>query len=183
MHFFALETDIEKIKARFLCEGEEQEILTTRYHGLSFLFSSIRELFVTALIFAVGVAAWWFGAPMGYTVLILFAIWFFFVFYNLAKAWIDWRFDFVFITTDKIVVVDQTSIFRHKVNPIHIENVGSVTSETQFWDIFNCGIVRINLKEGEGNEKIILTYVPNAKEVASKVSDVVTRFQKRMHHT
>jgi hypothetical protein len=179
MRFFALETDVEKIKCRFVCQGEENEVLTTRYHGLSFLFASIREFMITLLLFTVGIFAWWLDAPMGYTVMILFLIWFFFVFYNLLKAWIDWRFDFIFITTDKIVIVDQTSIFRQKVNPIHIENIGSVTAETQLWDIFNCGIVQINLKEGEGGHLVILRYVPHAKDVASKISDIVTRYQRK----
>lgn len=179
MRFLALETDIEKIKSRFLCEGEEQEILMTRYHGLSFLFASFREFIMTILIFGVGIIAWWLEAPMVYAVGILFTVWFIFVFYNLLKAWIDWRFDFLFVTTDKVVIVDQTSIIRQKINPIHIENIGSVTSETQFADIFNCGTVEINLKEGEGGDKIILRFVPNAKEVASKISDVVMRYQKK----
>jgi hypothetical protein len=180
MRFLALETDLEKIKCRFICEGEEQEVLMTRYHGLSFLFAALREFIMTIILFAVGIGAWWLQAPMGYTVSILFSIWFFFVFFNLLKAWIDWRFDFLFVTTDKVVIVDQTSIIRQKVNPIHLENIGSVTSETQFGDMFNCGIVQINLKEGEGGYKVVLRYVPNAKEVASQVSDVVTRYQRKV---
>ena len=178
MRILALETDINKIKAQFLCEGEE-EVLMTYYHGASFFFASIQEIFMTGTLFGVGVGAWYIGAPMGLTIGILFAIWFFFVFFSILKAWIDWNFDFIFVTTDKVVIVDQTSIIRQKVNPIHIENVGSVTSETQFGDILRFGIVQINLKEGEGGDKIILKYVPNAKEVASKISDVVTRYQRR----
>lgn len=182
MRFLALETDLEKIKCRFICKGTEEEILMTRYHGLSFMFSSLRELFMTILLFIIGVVAWRFDAPMMYTVSILFIVWFIFVFYNLLKAWIDWRFDFLFVTTDKVVIVDQTSIIRQKINPIHIENVGSVTALTQFADIFNCGIVQINLKEGEGGDRITLRYVPNAKEVASQISAVVTRYQKKRPH-
>lgn len=179
MRFLALETNIEKIKNRFVCKGEEDEILMTRYHGLSFLFASFRELFMTLLLFGVGVLAWWLQAPMTYAVSLLFGIWLVFVFYNLLKAWIDWRFDFLLVTTDKVIVVDQTSIIRCKVKPIHIENIGSVTSETQFADIFNCGIVQIDLKEGEGGDTISLRYVPNAKEVSTKISDVVMRYQKK----
>ena len=75
MRILALETDIEKIKKRFLCEGEK-EVLTTHYHGASFLFASIREFFFTMLLFGIGVAAWFMNAPMGYTVAMLFVVWF-----------------------------------------------------------------------------------------------------------
>ena len=94
------------------------------------------------------------------------------------KAWIDWCFDFIFVTTDRVILVDQTSIIRQKITPLHMENIASVTYETQFWDIFKFGIVDIRLKEGSGDEHRVLRYVPNSKEVASKISDVVTRYQR-----
>lgn len=180
MRILALETDIGKIKKRFLYEGEE-EVLTTHYHGASFLFASIREFFFTILLFGIGVAAWFMNAPMGYTVTMLFVVWFMFVFISLVKAFIDWLFDFIFVTSEKVILVDQTSVIRHKIKPINLENIGGVTAQTQFGDVFRFGIVEINLKEGEGGKTIILRYVPDAREVASKISEVVTKYQ-RMHY-
>ena len=179
MRILALETDIEKIKCRFTCDSSEAEILTTRYHGFSLLFSSIREIFMTIFVFFIGVGAWYLNMPMGMTVSILFGIWFFFVFFNLMKAWIDWCFDFIFVTTDRVILVDQTSIIKQKITPLHMENIASVTYETQFWDVFKFGIVDIRLKEGSGDEHRVLRYVPNSKEVATKISDVVTRYQRK----
>ncbi len=180
MRILALETDIEKIKKRFLCEGES-EVLTTHYHGASFLFASIREFFFTMFLFGIGVAAWFMNAPMGYTVAMLFVVWFVFVFVSLIKAYIDWCFDFIFVTSEKVILVDQTSIIRHKIKPINLENIGGVTAQTQFGDIFRFGIVEIHLKEGEGGETIALRFVPDAREVAAKISEVVTHYQ-RMHY-
>lgn len=180
MRILALETDINKIKHRFLCEGEN-EVLTTRYHGASFLFASIREFLFTMLLFGIGIAAWYMSAPMGYTVAMLFVVWFIFVFVSLIKAYIDWCFDFIFVTTEKVILVDQTSIIRHKIKPINLENIGGVTAQTQFGDVFRFGIVEIHLKEGEGGETLILRYVPDAREVAAKISEVVTHYQ-RMHY-
>ena len=177
MRIFALETDVEKIKNRFVSRGESIMHMT-HYHGASFFFASIREIFVTMILLVIGIVAWFMNAPMGLMVMALILIWVFFVFFSGLKAYIDWCYDLIIVTTDKIILVDQTSIFKQKVNPIHIENVGSVTSLTQFWDIFNFGIVEINLKEGEGGGKIILRYVPGARDTAAKIADSVTNYQR-----
>ncbi len=178
MRIFALETDTEKLKKRFLSEGE-QEVLMTYYHGLSFFFASLREMILTVLLVGAGVVAVMFSAPLGWTVGILFLLWFVFVFFNLLKAYIDWAYDFILVTSDKIIFVDQTSIFRQEIKPLNLENVGGVSTKTQFWDIFPFGIVSVHLKEGLGGDRIIKRYVPRAQEVAARISEVVTRYQRR----
>lgn len=177
MRILALETDTEKLKCQCLSEGEEV-ILMTYYHGLSFLFASLREIFMTFALFGVGFASWYFGAPMLWVSLILIVLWFGFVFFNLLKAWIDWRYDFILVTTDKLVLVDQTSIFHQKINPIHLENIGSIASETQYMNMLGFGKIIVNLKEGEGGQSICLRYVPNADQVATKISQTVTYYQR-----
>lgn len=177
MKIFALETDTEKLKRQCMSDGE-QEVLMTYYHALSFLFASIREIFVTITIFLVGIAFWYFKAPMLWVTIILFFVWFFFVFFNLMKAWIDWRYDFILVTTDKLILVDQTSIFHQKINPIHLENIGSISAETQYMNLFGFGKIVVNLKEGEGGQSITLTFVPNADQVAAKISQTVTYYQR-----
>ncbi len=177
MRIFALETNVGKLKKKFMAEGE-QEILLTYYHGLSFLFASLREIILTALLVAGGIAAVLLGAPPVWTVGILFGLWFVFVFFNLIRAYIDWAYDFILVTTDKIIFVDQTSFFRHEITPLNLESVVGVSAETQFWDIFPFGILSVHLKEGIGNERIVKRYVPHAEDVAAKISDVVTHFQR-----
>ena len=177
MRILALETDAEKIKQQCLSEGEEI-VLMTYYHALSFFFASLREILFTFLIFGVGIGLSMAGTPMLWNVGGLFVVWFVFIFFNLMKAWIDWRYDFILVTTDKLVLVDQTSIIHQKINPIHLENIGSIASETQYWNVFGFGKIVINLKEGEGGQSISLYFVPNAAEVAAKISRTVTYYQR-----
>lgn len=177
MRILALETDAEKIKQQCLSEGEEI-VLMTYYHALSFLFASLREILVTIAIFSFGIGLSYYGAPIFWVIGVLFVSWFFFVFFNLVKAWIDWRYDFILVTTDKLVLVDQTSFIRQKINPIHLENIGSISSETQYWNMFGFGKIVVNLKEGEGGQAIVLTFVPNASQVAANISKTVTYYQR-----
>ncbi|HAI98285.1 TPA: hypothetical protein DCL30_01930 [Candidatus Peribacteria bacterium] len=181
MRFFALETDKEKIFRRF-CSESEQIVLMTYYHGLSFLFASFRDIVATVVLFSAGIFAWWMQWPMEWVILSFAVIWFGFVFFSMIKSYIDWCFDYILVTTDKIILTDQTSFWKQEVNPIHIENVGAVSTRTQFWGIFNFGIVILHLKEGLGGDKIVLKYVPNATEVAAKIADVVTRYQRKASH-
>lgn len=153
-------------------------MLMTYYHGLSFLFAILREMFLTVVLFGIGIAAWLMEWPMGWTLVILALLWFGFVFFNVIKAYIDWQYDFILVTTDKVVLVDQTSVLHQEIKPIHIENIGGVSTETQFWGLFPFGCIRMHLKEGEGGTYIVKKYVPRAEEVAGKISDVVTRYQR-----
>jgi len=180
MQIFALETDTEKLKRRFL-SAEEQEVLMTYYHGLSFFFASLREILLTMLLVIVGIVASLWGAPAGWTIGILFVLWVVFVFFNLLKAYIDWAYDFILVTTDKIIFMDQTSIFRQKIQPLNLENVGGVSTQTQFWNIFPFGSVTIHLRGGVGVGSITKKFVPRAQAVAAKISEVVTRYQRLDH--
>lgn len=177
MRFFALDTNIENIKQRYMAQGEK-EIMTVYYHGMSFFFAVIRQTIFTVIIFAIGLAGGIAGIPLGGLIGVLFFIWFFFVFNSILKAYLDWNHDFIFITTDKIVLYDQTSVFHHMVTPINMENFASVSSSTQFFNVFNFGALELNLKEGAG-ERIVLKYIPHAGHVAAQISQCVTTYQRR----
>lgn len=182
MRIFALETDKQRLIRRFCYEEDgESVVLQTGYHTLSFFFAMIREIFMTILFFVIGMAAWAFGLPMFWISMILLMLWVVFVFFNMLKAYIDWFYDFIFVTTDKVVLVDQTSIFKQEIMPIHIEHIGGVSTFTQFWDIFPFGGICIHLKEGRHGKEITQKYVPNAREFAGQISDVITRYQRRNH--
>lgn len=181
MRFFALETDKDKIVDRF-CHPGEEVVLLTYYHGLSFFFSSVREIFLTIVLFGIGIGTWIFGAPMIWVVPALALIWATFIFFGMVKAYIDWAYDFVFVTTDKVVFVDQTSIFKQEIMPIHMENIGGISTFTQFWNVFPFGGICIHLKEGRGGEDITKYYVPRADVVAGKISDMVTRYQRHNYN-
>ncbi len=178
MRIFALETDLEKIKKRF-CQDGECVLHTTPFHTLSFLFASLRDIFLTIVFFFGGWAGIAFGLPVLWTVGGLSVAWFILVFFSFLKAYIDWLYDCIIITTDQVILVDQTSVFKHEIRPMHVDNIGAITTTTQFWNMFPFGIIKIHLKEGLGGDTIILKYVPRAEEVAVIITGVVKDYQRR----
>ncbi len=181
MRFFALDTRIaEKIRQRYCTEGEE-EVLLTRYHWMSFLFRTVREACITIALLVVIFLALEYEWPLYEIIGSAAAVWIVFVFFHVLRDYIDWRYDMILLTTEKMVLVDQTSFIRHEEKPIHLENVGGVSSSTQFLNLFPFGTLTLNLKEGLGGDALTLRYVPHAERVASLISDVVTKYQRKGH--
>jgi len=178
MRIFALETDVEKIIKRF-CNENECVVLVTPYHILSFFFASLREFILSIVLAAAGVFAWWMEWPMLPVLGILLFVWVVFVFFNLLKASVDWFYDCIVVTHEKVILIDQTSVFKQEVNPIYVDNIGAISTETQFWNIFPFGTVKIHLKEGVSGNTLTLRYVPKAQEVASAISSVITAYQRK----
>lgn len=181
MRILALDTDIEGIKRRFLSINE-QEILTVFRHGFFFFLSIVYQIFLTVALIAAGIglraidlpweiSLWWIIAA-------IVIAWMFLAFPTVLKAFLDWKFDFIFVTTEKVVIVDQSSLFHQKITPMHLENFASVTAATQFWNLFSFGALHFQLKEGIG-EDITTKYIPHARDVAAKISDTVTLYQRR----
>lgn len=177
MHIFALETDMNKIKDRYCGPGEPQLHLAY-YHGMSFFFAILREIITTIIILGLVALVWYIQWPFWQSFGILFSLWFVFVFFNLVRAYIDWNYDFILLTTDNIIIVDQTSIFKQEIKPIHLENIGSVTTQTQFWGIFSFGKLQIHLKEGLGGDDITKRYIPHVDDLAGKISGAITMYQR-----
>ena len=181
MRFFALDTGImERIRMRYCTEGEE-EVLLTRYHWLCFLFNSMRDVALTIVLVTVIIFAWEYEWPMYEIIGFAAGLWILFVFFHILKDYIDWKYDMILLTTEKMVLVDQTSFIRHEEKPIHLENVGGVSSSTQFLNLFPFGTLTLHLKEGLGGDAVTLRYVPHAEHVASLISDVVTKYQRKGH--
>lgn len=179
MRIFALETDVEKIIRRF-CNENERVLFVTPYHILSFFFATIREFVMSMFLVAAGVFAWWMGWPVLPAIGMLLLVWVIFVFFNLLKASVDLLYDSLVVTEEKVILIDQTSIFKQQIRPIYIDNIGAISAETQFWNIFPFGTVKIHLKEGLGGNVIVLEYVPKASEVAAVISSIVTEYQRKM---
>jgi hypothetical protein len=177
VRIFALETDTEKLKKRFLSQ-EEREIRTVFFHGFRFYLAVARLTFWTFVIAGLSVGLGLTGLPTLWGIVATGVIWFIFVFLPLLRAYLDWRYDFLLITTDKVIVVDQSSIFHQKITPMNLENFASVSAETQFWNLFPFGMLNFNLKEGTGSG-VNLRYIPHAHDIASCVSDAITTFQRR----
>ena len=178
MKIFALETDIQRVKNRFLAHGEK-EIFTARPHTLRFISSVAWEIFLSAVFVCIA-AYLYFGFSMDwYWVLgLLGSAWFLVVFFPVVKSFIDWKYDFIFLTTDKLVIVDQVSLFRKSITPINLENLGDVVAQTQWLNLFSFGIIHFALKEGHGPE-IILRFMPEADKLVAKISQQITLYQRR----
>lgn len=177
MQFFALETNVHKTKARFLAPGE-REIFLVHRHIMSFMLQVFWEILITiALVVAftylpiIGIVS-----PLIATIGFLVG-WFGFVFFGLIRGFLDWKFDFLFLSTDKLIILDQTSLFKKTITPINLENLGDVVSQTQWMDLFGFGIVRVKLKEGATD--IVMKYMPNADTLVSKISQQITLYQRR----
>lgn len=182
MRFLALDTDIDGIKRRFLSVNE-QEVLTVFRHGLFFFLSIFLHIVLTLILITIGVALYLFDilpdtVSLWWIVGGLTLLWFLFAFPHILKAFLDWKFDFLFVTTDKVVLLEQSSLFHHHITPMHLENFASVTASSQFWNLFPFGTLHFQLKEGVGKD-IQMKYIPYAHEVAAKISDTVTQYQRR----
>jgi len=177
MRIFALETNTEHFKKKFLSE-EEQEVLTIYYHWFAFALAIMKQGVFTLVIISIGAGLITVGLLWLWVTLAMLLLWTIVIFPSMVKAFLDWRYDFTFVTSDKVIVADQSSLFRQKITPINLENFASVSTETQYANMFPFGKLRFHLKSGLG-EDLILRYIPNADEVAAKIANAVTIFQRR----
>ncbi len=177
MRLFALETDTEKFKRQYLLEGE-RELLTIRFHGFKFFVEAFWTVVLALAIIATAVGAWYLGMQGWLATALAGGALLVFVFPRLLRAYIDWRYDFAFVTTDKAVLVDQSSLFRQRVTPVNLENFASVSTATQFWNLFPFGTLRFHLKSGLG-EDLVLPYTAHADKAAAQIANAVTEYQRR----
>ncbi len=178
MQIFALETNIARVKEHFLAHGET-EIFTAHPHVVSFLWHIAWEFFVTVLLIIVCSYAYSMSIASLPAVLVIFSVaWVIFVLFGLIEAYIDWKYDFIFLTTDKLIIVDQMSLFRKSITPISLENLGDVVAETQWLNLFRFGIIRFALKEGHG-PPVILGFMPRADRLVGQISEQITLYQRR----
>ena len=181
MKIFALETDASAIHTRSLSQGE-RELMTVYHHAFLFLIKLVKSIFWTVLLVSLSIALLVTGVPQEGVLGPAAIVWLLFIFAPLFVSYIDWQYDFVIVTTDKVIIVDQSFIFRQRVIEMNLDNFASVTADTQFWDLFPFGVVRFDLKEGVGDQ-IVLRYVPSARTVAKVIADAVTAYERRKQVT
>lgn len=177
MRIFALETNVHKIIRRY-CSPNESLLYVSYYDAMLFFLRVLRQVFFSIPTIAVFAIALYVGAPVVTTVSIGVVVIIVLHGFPILRAWLDWYYDLLIITSDKLVLIDQSFVFKQYIKPIHFENVGSISMETQWMNIFNFGIVHIDLKEGEGGGTITRKYVPNAVKFTEVLSAAVTNFQR-----
>ncbi len=177
MKILALETNEDRLKED-LITANEQLLLAIHFSGFLFGARLIRSIFWTLVLTGVTIGEILAGVEPFWAILLSIIIWIPWVGWRMLTAWIDWRYDVLLVTTDKIIVVDQSSIVRSSIQQMNIENIASVTAHTQFGDLFPFGRLCFDLKEGTG-QRMILPYVPRARAVASTIANIVMDFQGR----
>lgn len=177
MRILALETNIEKLNRSLLSPGE-QIVLQARFHGFLFSMRALGATIITLIFITVGIGAGMAGISMGIGVPVLFLLWLFVVFRPLLRAFIDWRYDELLVTTEKVIVVNQSSIIRQQIQQMNLENLASVSALTQYGGMFPFGKLHFELKEGIG-EGLKLRYIPHAQGACSVISDCLVQFQRR----
>lgn len=176
MRIFALETDRQKL-VNALVSNDEKLIMAIGFHWLRFFVHLLLSILFTGLLIAFCWLLLGFGAPQSFVLFAGAITWAVTIGWPLFKKFIDWRYDLIVITNGKIVIVDQSTIVKQYIRQMNIENIASVESVTQFWNVFPFGKVRFNLKEGVG-EVIALGYIPESARVANIVSQVIINFER-----
>lgn len=177
MRILALETNTAKLLKRLLSDGE-QLIFCERKHWLVLFVILLRALVITAILGGLLSLAIWSGIPWLLGAQVAGLAWFFLVFLVFFRDFIDWRYDYFILTSEELMIVDQSSIFRLKIRQVNLDNVAGVSAETQLWNIFPFGQVSCQLKEGLG-EPVHARYLPYAERLAAKISDAVIAVQRR----
>ncbi len=177
MKIFALETNGEKA-LRQVVSQDENVLLEVYHHGFLFSLRFLVFAFYTALVMLAGALAVYVGLPWPVVVGACVVFWLFFIVGKLVAAYVDWRFDTLIVTNQKVIISNQTSIFHVETRQMHLENIASVTCSTQMLNLFPFGRICFDLKEGTG-QRICLKFIPSAAEVATAVAAIVSRYQQQ----
>ncbi len=181
MHIFALETDDEKLKRELLMEGEEQ-IMSSGYHWVKFIGCFCWSIFITVVTIAALILSWDYSAPyifnpFSMSIIALLYLWY--VFIPAVTSFVDYLYDHIMITNNRIIIIDQASIFTRDIRKMDLENIASVSVKTQWLNMFSFGRIVFDLKEGTGRS-ITLNYIPHADKVSSCISCCLRDYQARI---
>lgn len=189
MRIFALETNVEKVKAQFV-SPDEPEVFTLRTHHIRVI---IHVLPIVGLyIVLLGIIAFLALNDLLSPGMVLWSVWLATAYIGLwaLKRYVEWKYDVVIFTTDKLVMVN-SGLFHQKVYPMHYEHAVSATAQSQLLGLFGIGRIQIQMKdipdtkETEGItdamdlRRINIDYIQDAAAVASRITDVFTDFQRR----
>lgn len=110
MRFLALQTNVEELKRRFVVEGE-QEILTTAHHPFAFIVATIKKTGAFLFFLAVCIAGLFIlesAVTRGFMIALI-AIGALFYAHGVLRSYIEWRYNFLVVTTQKLVVIQHKS--------------------------------------------------------------------------
>ncbi len=182
MRIFALETDIEKVKRRYITP-DETEVFTTHRHGFYFIKTIFVDVLFSILLGAMAYLSYVNDVMAAFqVVLVALGVWGFIAFFSLLRAFLDWQYDFITLTNEKLIIVNQSSVFKQEVNPLNLHNIHSISTETQWLNLFGFGGVRIVIKEAVQTD-LLLTFIPRSEDIVAKISAAITESDRVSGHT
>lgn len=180
MKLLALEANARKIKKRFMVEGEEELLSSTR-HVFAFLLPLLWISPLTVLFIVAWGAGLAFGLDFLLITIILYA-WLLFALVMAMNGFIEWRYNFLVVTTEKLVIVDHRFIFSQIIRPVPLENVATLDSGSQYLGIGNCGYVNLHLSEVKQgtNTELRLDRLPKPDVIAGIIENARTLKSQRL---
>ncbi len=178
MQLFALQTDIVKLKARFIVPGE-QELFMVHRHIISFFLHLLRPFIATVVFVGIIIALSYWNILSLWPVVVLSVLWLVSAGRWIFNAFIDWRYDVLFLTTNKLVIVDQQSIIRNAVNSVNLEEISSVVAETQWLNLFSFGRLHITTRRAEGKVDTTINYIPHPDQLAGAIMGQIAHFENQ----
>lgn len=172
MRFFAMETNLDVLKEKFLVEGEEAALVTHR-HFLVFLVEAFWPIIIGALVLFVLMLATaaelltidWYIAGLA----ALFAVEAILLF----RAWASWRYNFLIVTTQKVVIIEQRTFYQ-QIHPLPFSSISNTRVESQFFGIFRCGILHVNTtvpERGGQYQELPNPYMPKPENIAAVIEN------------
>lgn len=134
---------------------EEEIKLIVRHHWAGFLgtiaLALAMALLPLFLLFAINLAALGSFQTYGELISVFLTGYYLFLLTFLFGAWINFYYDIVFITNDRIINVAQEGLLARKTSELNMEQIQNVTADVQglLQNIFNYGLLVIETA-GEG---------------------------------
>ena len=182
MRFLALQTNVEVLKRQFIPQGEH-ELLTATRHPLFFLLAFLWNTIVAlGFLIVMWIASVYLEGMTSQIVigLVLAAGMLVYVL-SVITTYIAWRFNYIIITSEKILIIKHRSFIHQNVDPIHLDNLASTKFESQYFGIVHCGIVHIALKEKAtgSTRQLIMPYIRNPDAVTSAIENAISLKQQK----
>lgn len=182
MKIFALQTDVNEFRKQYIVEKEESELLLTHYHWIKFIMGCYREILITISLFSLFFWTTQLLPDFFELIGLILIAWLLFAVIRVAFAFINYRFSYILVTTEKVVVINHPSLFVQRVNPMPLSSIVSTDISSQLFGIFNCGLLVLNLSERTqySSKQVELPYVPAANSVAGIIENGMTLEKNRI---
>lgn len=180
MKIFALQTNINVLRKAYIIQGEK-ELLVTHYHWISFVIYTYKHILLTVAAFSVySLIIRYELFPLQYA-LVGMLLWLVYLGWTIINGFIRYKLNFVIVTTEKVVLIEQVSFFKQHVNPMHLDTIVSTDVNSQLLGLFRCGKVVINLTERTqySSKQVLIEYIPDPNAVAGIIENAIVLDKKR----